>query len=150
KIAPRITGSPGRVKGLIPILVEFPIWGLCPAGLAWRSANRMLDPSDGCTMTASLSCRDHAKGEFMKRKLLTVLLVLVPTAGVFAQQPKREDLQATVKKLEKEIADLRGLAFKNPVVAKIIARPADAAKGIQGYYSLTQKALFIYDDIAGN
>jgi uncharacterized iron-regulated protein len=50
--------------------------------------------------------------------------------------------------LEKEITSVRGLAFKSPVQAKIIARPADAAKSVQGYYSVKDKTLFLYDDIA--
>jgi uncharacterized iron-regulated protein len=45
---------------------------------------------------------------------------------------------------------VRGLAFKTPVQAKIIARPAEGAKGVQGYYSVQDKTLFLYDDIKDN
>ena len=60
-----------------------------------------------------------------------------------------KDFEATLRRLEKEIAEVRGLKFKSPVVAKIISRPRDAAKGIQGYYSIKDKAIVLYDDITG-
>jgi uncharacterized iron-regulated protein len=50
--------------------------------------------------------------------------------------------------LEKDIAKVRGLDFKSPVVAKVIPRPAKAAKYIQGYYSIKDKRLFLYDDVS--
>jgi len=49
-----------------------------------------------------------------------------------------------------DIAEVRGLAFKAPVAAKVIPRPKDKEKGVQGYYSIKDKALFIYDDIKGS
>jgi uncharacterized iron-regulated protein len=79
------------------------------------------------------------------------LVILAPTPA-FADAPtdKQKQLDATLRKLEKDIAEVRGLAFKEPVVAKIIPRPRDKDKGVQGYYSLKDKALFIYDDIKGS
>ncbi len=76
-------------------------------------------------------------------------LVVRPAA---ADEPtaKQKELDATLRKLEKDIAEVRGLAFKTPVVAKIIPRPKDKDKGVQGYYSLADKKLFIYDDIKGS
>jgi uncharacterized iron-regulated protein len=68
-----------------------------------------------------------------------------------AEQPAgQKEFETTLRKLEKEIAAVRGLEFKTPVVGKVIPRPKDAGKGIQGYYSINDKALFVYDDIAGN
>jgi hypothetical protein len=65
--------------------------------------------------------------------------------------PARGDdaLDETVRKLEKEITAVRGLSFKSPVVAKVVPRPRDAAKKVQGYYSIKDKALFVYDDVSG-
>jgi uncharacterized iron-regulated protein len=59
-------------------------------------------------------------------------------------------LLTSVRKLEKDIANVRGMPFKQPVEAKIIPRPKDTGKSVQGYYSIKDKTLFIYDDIAGN
>jgi uncharacterized iron-regulated protein len=81
--------------------------------------------------------------------LLALLIVLSP-APADEPSPKQKELEASLRQLEKDIAAVRGLEFKTPVVARIIARPKDAAPGIQGYYSLKDKALFIYDDIKGN
>ncbi len=87
----------------------------------------------------------------MKLKIVfAALIVFSLTRPVFSQAGKREELQKAVQRLEKQIAEVRGLPFKNPVIAKVIPRPADAPKGVQGYYSLAEKALFVYDDIAGN
>jgi uncharacterized iron-regulated protein len=58
-------------------------------------------------------------------------------------------LEATLRKLEKDIAAVRGLAFKAPVVARVIPRPAGAGAGVQGYYSTKDKALYLYDDVKG-
>jgi len=68
----------------------------------------------------------------------------VPATG--AAQP----LQVQLRRLEKEISAARGLAFKSPVAAKAIARPKGVAPGAQGYYSTTDKTLFVYDDIKDN
>jgi uncharacterized iron-regulated protein len=85
---------------------------------------------------------------------LLSLLVLgaFPCPVVRAEEkkpPSQEELDKLLRKLEKDIADIRGLAFKAPVVAKIIPRPADAAKKLQGYYSIKDKTLFVYDDLSG-
>ena len=85
---------------------------------------------------------------------LKILIVLILGAslvcGAAAQQPAgQKDFEATLRQLEKEIAAVRGLEFKSPVLGKVVPRPADAAKGLQGYYSMKDKTLFVYDDIAG-
>src|SRR5262245_1586589 len=41
---------------------------------------------------------------------------------------RQAELEAALRKLEKEIAAVRGLAFKKPVVAKIVPRPKGADK----------------------
>ena len=69
-------------------------------------------------------------------------------AAVLAGQPAQENLDTLLRKLEKDIAKVRGLDFKSPVVAKVIPRPAKAAKNIQGYYSIKDKRLFLYDDVS--
>jgi uncharacterized iron-regulated protein len=82
----------------------------------------------------------------------TLLCLLVLSQFLRAEDKKptpQEELDKLLRKLEKDIADIRGLTFKAPVVAKIISRPADAAKKLQGYYSIKDKTLFIYDDISG-
>jgi uncharacterized iron-regulated protein len=71
-------------------------------------------------------------------------------AGDGTEPPPAKDLEATLRKLETDIAEVRGLQFKSPVAAKIIARPGDAARKIQGYYDVKDKTLFVYDDVAGN
>lgn len=80
----------------------------------------------------------------------TVLVILLgghgPNARA-AEPPK--DFEATLRKLEKDIAAVRGLEFKSPVVAKIIPRPDSTPKKLQGYYSIKDKALFLYDDLTG-
>src|SRR5207302_253293 len=65
-----------------------------------------------------------------------------------AQTPKLVD--ETLRKLEKEIAAARGLEFKTPVIAKVIARAKDGPKGVQGYYNIKEKTLYLYDNVAGN
>jgi uncharacterized iron-regulated protein len=88
----------------------------------------------------------------MIRSLLPAALgLLVLALGVYGDEgDRRKQLEAQVRQLEKDIAAVRGLEFKKPVDARIIARPADTPKHIQGYYSTKEKALFVYDDIAGN
>lgn len=61
----------------------------------------------------------------------------------------QDDWETTIRALEKDIAETRGLAFKEPVKAKRIARGADAPKKVQGFYSLRDKTLYLYDDIQG-
>src|SRR5204863_454603 len=65
-----------------------------------------------------------------------------------AAQPP-QDLDAKLRQLEKQIAEVRGLAFKKPVEAKIIARPPGTDKGKQGYYDTREKRLYLYDDLSG-
>jgi uncharacterized iron-regulated protein len=79
---------------------------------------------------------------------LTSLVLLVPAFA--ADTPlSPQDLSATLRQLEKDIAKVRGLEFKSPVQAKIIARPGDADRKVQGYYSIKDKTLFVYDDVKG-
>ena len=61
-----------------------------------------------------------------------------------------KDLDATLRRLEKEISAVRGLAFKEPVKAKVIRRGPGVPKEKQGYYSPAVKTLFLYDDIKGS
>jgi len=82
------------------------------------------------------------------RLTIVPIIALLTATAVPAQAPT--DLDARLRTLEKEIAAVRGLAFKTPVQAKIIARPAAGAKGVQGYYSIKDKTLFLYDDIKDN
>src|SRR4051794_36389702 len=77
-----------------------------------------------------------------------VLLALLFTMPAHATQPPK-DLDARLRQLEKQIAEVRGLAFKKPVEAKIIPRPQGADKGKQGYYDTREKRLYLYDDISG-
>ena len=85
---------------------------------------------------------------------IRTLLLLVPLlfAGPFAaaEEPATARLETTVRQLEKDITAVRGLPFKTPVVAKVIARPKDADKHLQGYYSVKDKTLFVYDDVSGS
>ena len=67
--------------------------------------------------------------------------------GLHGECPDQK-LDALLRKLEKDIAKVRGLEFKSPVLAKIIPRPSRAAKKIQGYYSIKDKRLFLYDDLS--
>ncbi|MCI0457873.1 MAG: ChaN family lipoprotein [Gemmataceae bacterium] len=86
--------------------------------------------------------------------MLKIAIVLAAFATPFAVDEGKaagsKELEARLRQLEKDIAAVRGLAFKSPVVAKVIPRPRDAVKGIQGYYSTKEKALYLYDDIKGN
>src|ERR1700722_6282868 len=74
---------------------------------------------------------------------------LLPTVAPAADAPD-DGPAATVRKLEKDIAAVRGLAYKAPVVAKVIPRPKEETKKIQGYYSIKDKTLFVYDDVSGS
>jgi uncharacterized iron-regulated protein len=81
------------------------------------------------------------------------LFLLLPASGgdTDAKKPlTQEELEKVLRKLEKDIAQVRELTFKEPVKARIISRSKDAAPGVQGYYSLKDKSLFLYDDIKGN
>ena len=79
-----------------------------------------------------------------------VLLLLTLPLAAADKPPSQDDLDATLRQLEKDIAKVRGLEFKSPVKAKIIARGADADKSKQGYYSTKDKTLFVYDDVPGS
>jgi uncharacterized iron-regulated protein len=82
--------------------------------------------------------------------LAAVIAMMLP-GSVRAQAPEKTKIvEETLRQLEKDISAARGLAFKTPVNAKVIARPADATKTVQGYYSIKEKTLYLYDDIAGN
>jgi hypothetical protein len=86
--------------------------------------------------------------------LIRTLFLLVPMlfAGPFAaaEEPAAARLETTVRQLEKDITTVRGLPFKTPVVAKVIPRPKDGDKHLQGYYSIKDKTLFVYDDVSGS
>jgi uncharacterized iron-regulated protein len=62
---------------------------------------------------------------------------------------RQQALEKSVRQLEKDIAAVRGLAFKEPVQAALIARPEGTAKSLQGYYDIKAKKLFVYDDVSG-
>jgi hypothetical protein len=84
-----------------------------------------------------------------------VLLAFLPfgARGVAPPAPPpaaKPVLEATLRQLEKDITAVRGLAFKSPVVARVIARPAGTDPGDQGYYSTKDKALYVYDDLKGS
>ena len=44
---------------------------------------------------------------------------------------------------------MRGLSFKQPVVARVIGRPAKGAQAIQGYYSTKDKAQGKFHEVKG-
>lgn len=77
-------------------------------------------------------------------------IVLVTTACADDPPDRQKRLEETVRQVEKDIEEVRGLKFKAPVKASVIARPKDATREVQGYYSTKDKALFVYDDVAGN
>jgi uncharacterized iron-regulated protein len=62
----------------------------------------------------------------------------------------RTELDKTLRSLEKQIEAARGLKYKKPVSARIVPRPTDADRNVQGYYSVKDKAIFLYDDIKGS
>ncbi len=81
--------------------------------------------------------------------LSLLALLLAPCLLRGADQPADDALQTTVRELEKKITEVRGLAYKTPVVARMIPRPKDADKHLQGYYSIKDKTLYVYDDVSG-
>ncbi|MFO0876407.1 MAG: ChaN family lipoprotein [Gemmataceae bacterium] len=87
----------------------------------------------------------------MTRRIGVVLLALAVCA-VRGEGPavNQAAIEKQLRELEKQIAKVRELEFKSPVVAKVIPRPREGAAGVQGYYDPKQKALFLYDDIKGN
>jgi len=85
---------------------------------------------------------------FRAALLLATLAFGTLSDRAFAQNAKIVD--ETLRQLEKDITAVRGLAFKTPVAAKVIARPKDGATGVQGYYDVKEKTLYLYDDVKGN
>jgi uncharacterized iron-regulated protein len=81
--------------------------------------------------------------------LTLVSLIAVSLQGADVPAPK-SDLDALVRKFEKEIEKVRGLTFKKPVVAKVIPRTKDKSPGLQGYYDTKEKTLYVFDDLKGN
>ncbi len=81
--------------------------------------------------------------------VLSLVFLASPCWAAGADQPADAGLEATVRDLEKKISEVRGLAYKTPVVARVVPRPKDADKHLQGYYSLQDKALYVYDDVSG-
>ncbi len=79
----------------------------------------------------------------------SLVFLASPCRAAGADQPADATLEATVRDLEKTISEVRGLAYKTPVVARVVPRPKDADKHLQGYYSLRDKALYVYDDVSG-
>jgi uncharacterized iron-regulated protein len=88
----------------------------------------------------------------INRKTLAAAVLLLAAALVATPAPAAgpKDFEATLRQLEKDISAVRGLAFKAPVKAKVIPRPRDADRKLQGYYDPKAKTLFVYDDLAGN
>jgi uncharacterized iron-regulated protein len=84
---------------------------------------------------------------FLSLVLVLLAPALAPAAGP-PVQPGPFDRQ--LRQLEKEIEKVRGLKFKRPVVAHVIARGKGDSPHIQGYYDAKKKALYLYDDIKGN
>ncbi len=81
-----------------------------------------------------------------------LVLGLVGSLGL-AQDPsvdRQTQIERQLRELEKQIEQVRELKFKSPVVAKVIARPAEGAEGVQAYYDPKQKTIFLYDDIKDN
>jgi uncharacterized iron-regulated protein len=75
---------------------------------------------------------------------------LFPTAVRAQEESKQDKLDAVLRQLEKDIAAVRGLAFKSPVKARVVARGADVERSLQGYYDVKDKTLFVFDDLKGS
>src|SRR5262245_1038570 len=84
----------------------------------------------------------------MHRHTLLCLASLI-MFGETVRAQETEPLESRLRRLEKEIAAVRGLTFKTPVRATIIDRAPDADKKIQGYYSIADKKLYLHNDISG-
>src|SRR5262249_50709272 len=80
--------------------------------------------------------------------LVWVLLACPCHAAAPAMKPTELDRQ--LRRLGKEVGNIRGRKCKKPVVAHVIARTRGGPPGIQGYYDTRTKALYLYDDIKGN
>src|SRR5262245_30331540 len=88
------------------------------------------------------------------RRLVALLLVASLPYSLLADdkpkgQPKgaQAELDKAVKELAPRIEAARGLKFKAPVVAKAIRRAKGERPGVQGYYDLQKKTVFLYDDV---
>jgi uncharacterized iron-regulated protein len=77
-----------------------------------------------------------------------ILGFLIPSASPAQELPA--PLATQIRKLEKDIAAVRGLPFKEAVKACLVARSKDGDPKLQGYYHLQEKTLYLYDDVAGN
>jgi uncharacterized iron-regulated protein len=62
----------------------------------------------------------------------------------------KAQIDAAVKELAPRIEAARGLKFKKPVVVKAIPRAKGERPGVQGYYDIQKKTVFVYDDIKDN
>ncbi len=81
--------------------------------------------------------------------LLAIALATPSRADDLATKPdgNQAALDAAVKELVPQIEKVRERKFLKPVVARILPRPKQGAEGIQGYYDLKKKTLFLYDDV---
>src|SRR5262245_4663393 len=75
--------------------------------------------------------------------------VLAPPARAAKPADRQQKIESLLRKLEKKITTVRGLKFNSPVAVQVIPRSKDAVRGIQGYYSIKDKKIFLYDDITG-
>jgi uncharacterized iron-regulated protein len=90
-------------------------------------------------------------------RFVTFAATMLLVTGTYCTSGSRADesadrqkkIDALLRDLEKKISAVRGLKFKSPVVAHVIPRSKDAVRGIQGYYSIKDKKIFLYDDITG-
>jgi uncharacterized iron-regulated protein len=101
----------------------------------------------------SINNGEKTMSDFLQRFfgcLIFSVLFVVASRATGQTVDKGKILDDTLRKLEKDIAAVRGLDFKKPVAAKVIARPKEGAKGVQGYYDTKEKTLYLYDDIKGN
>jgi uncharacterized iron-regulated protein len=82
--------------------------------------------------------------------LPTLFVLLAVSAVADDKKPPPDDLDPLLRKLEKDISQVRGLEFKAPVKAKFIQRDEKADKSIQGYYKIEDKTLYLYEDVKGS
>src|SRR5262245_14040426 len=75
------------------------------------------------------------------RFLALAALLLAGAARAAGPAQKPTLVEKTLRALEKEIEKVRGLKFKKPVAARVVARPENAGPGIQGYYDTATKTL---------
>lgn len=74
--------------------------------------------------------------------VLGLLLLNTPT--------RADELGDILRELEKEIAQVRGLAFKQPVTARIVPRGMNDPSDRHGYYDPATKTLVVYGDVKEN